>query len=125
MTDNNVIHLQNINPSLELSHYEEIIEKRRAQLFGEMDTQGFNKILLLDVADRPEYIKCKAAVAQLGTLETMASRGVKTPEDLREHIQLVHELSAVLTDITAAELRTYSLDLLRSMDMEMRSQRTA
>ncbi|RNF58551.1 hypothetical protein EFK68_04080 [Pseudomonas aeruginosa] len=125
MKDNNVIHLQNINPALELSHYEEIIEKRRAQLFGEMDTQGFNKILLLDVADRPEYIKCKAAVAQLGTLETMASRGVKTPEDLREHIQLVHELSAVLTDITAAELRTYSLDLLRSMDMEMRSQRTA
>lgn len=125
MTDNNVIHLQNINPALELSHYEEIIEKRRAQLFGEMDTQGFNKILLLDVADRPAYIKCKAAVAQLGTLDTMASRGVKTPEDLREHIQLVHDLSAVLTDINAAELRTYSLDLLRSMDMEMRSQRTA
>ncbi|MEA8592553.1 hypothetical protein PZT57_28290 [Pseudomonas aeruginosa] len=125
MTDNNVIHLQNINPALELSHYEEIIEKRRVQLFGEMDTQGFNKILLLDAADRPAYIKCKAAVAQLGTLETMASRGVKTPEDLREHIQLVHDLSAVLTDITAAELRTYSLDLLRSMDMEMRSQRTA
>ncbi|HHQ2714421.1 TPA: hypothetical protein ACSPMB_000250 [Pseudomonas aeruginosa] len=125
MTDNNVIHLQNINPALELSHYEEIIEKRRAQLFGEMDTQGFNKILLLDVADRPAYIKCKAAVAQLGTLETMASRGVKTPEDLREHIQLVHDLSAVLTDINAAELRTYSLDLLRSMDMEVRSQRTA
>lgn len=125
MTDNNVIHLQNINPALELSHYEEIIEKRRAQLFGEMDTQGFNKILLLDVADRPAYIKCKAAVAQLGTLETMASRGVKTPEDLREHIQLVHDLSAVLTDINAAELRTYSLDLLRSMDIEMRSQRTA
>jgi hypothetical protein len=125
MTDNNVIHLQNINPALELSHYEEIIEKRRAQLFGEMDTQGFNKILLLDVADRPEYIKCKAAVAQLGTLETMASRGVKTPEDLREHIQLVHDLSAILTDITAAELRTYSLDLLRSMDMELRSQRMA
>lgn len=125
MSDNNVIHLQNINPAVELSHYEEIIEERRVKLLGGMDIQGFNKILLLDPVDRPAYLKCKAAVAQLGSLETMASRGVKTPEDLREHIQLVHDLSAVLTDITAAELRTYSLDLLRSMDAEMRSQRRA
>lgn len=125
MSFNNVIHLQDIHPAVELSHYEEIIEQRLVQVFGELDSQGINRSLLLDPADRPAYIKCKAAVAQLSSLETMASRGVKTPEDLREHIQLVHDLSAVLEDITSAELRTYSLDLLRSMDMEIRSQKRA
>lgn len=120
MNTANVIHLQDINPALELSHYDEIIEQRRASLFGKSDSSGFDMILLLDPADRPGYLKCKAMVEQMKSLDAMSGRGVKTPEDLREHIQHVHDLSAVLTDITAAELRTYSLDLLREMNAEIR-----
>lgn len=125
MSKNQVVQLHIHNPAVELSHYEEIIESRRLQLFGELSTLGYDRMLLLDAADRPAYLRCKAAVEHLSTLETLASRGLRTAEDLHEHIQLVHDLSNVLKDITAAELRTYSLDLLRSMDAEMQSQRRA
>lgn len=119
------IHLQDINPAVELSHYEEIIEQRRKKLFGDMPLGAFEGIMLLDPEDRPAYVKCKAMVAQMETLEVMASRGVKTPEDLREHIQLVHDLSLNHEEISAAELRTFSLDLLRSMHQEVMSRRRA
>lgn len=119
------IHLQNINPAVELSHYEEIIQQRQKQLFGDLELEGYERVMLLDPDQRSPYLLCKAAVAEMELREPMASKGVKTPEDLREHIQLVHDLSAVYSNIPASELRCYSLDLLRSMEAEARSRRTA
>ncbi|HEP8970422.1 TPA: hypothetical protein VDU83_002761 [Pseudomonas aeruginosa] len=119
------IHLQNINPAIELNHYEEVMQQRQKQLFGDLVMEGHERILLLDPEQRAPYLVCKAAVKEMEMREPLASKGVKTPEDHREFIQLVHDLSTVYSAIPASELRGYSLDLLRSMEKEAKSRLTA
>ncbi|EPA94780.1 hypothetical protein [Pseudomonas sp. G5(2012)] len=107
------------NPALVLSHFNEIIERRKAALFPEGAHDGVTEVLLLDRRDRPLYLASQVDVTQQEIEASYCERGITTTAHLREFIQLVHEISAACSTIAASELRSYHLDLLRAMRDEM------
>ncbi|TCV62850.1 hypothetical protein [Pseudomonas fluorescens] len=104
---------------LRYSHYREIIEQRKRRLFPNGEEEGFADSLLLDRRDRPHYLAALAGISQLEIDAGLGERGIITTEHLREHIELVHQISAECRNVPAFELRLYSLDLLRAMKAEM------
>lgn len=111
------IHLQGIDPRVELSHYNEIIDRRR-QTLGLTEATSLPSVLLLDSKDdRKNYLLALAAVKLYESAH--GSRGIHTLTDMKEYIELVNELSKAQKQTPASELRTFSLDLLRSMRNEL------
>ncbi|MGI0646979.1 hypothetical protein ACRCPS_18340 [Pseudomonas aeruginosa] len=110
--------LKGVDPRIELRHFQDVIAERRKShdLVGE----PIPPALLLDPADRPRYLLCFAAVKQFEVLK--GKRGISDIHDMVEHLELVREFSLGQDKIPASELRTYSLDLLRSMKGQMAKQ---
>ena len=108
----NNIRLQDVDPRILMSHFEEQIRVRRQNLQLE-GMQGIQDIQLLDVADRPTYLMCLAAIKAFESLH--GRLGINTLADMAKHIRLVELLSVTQSEVLPGELRTFSLDLLRSM----------
>lgn len=107
------ITLQDVDPRVLITHFEEQISQRRKTLnLEDAKIQGF---LLLEQQDRKTYLCCLAAMKRFESLH--GSLGIKTPADMMDHIQLVEHLALQQRELTAADLRKFSLDLLRSMSL--------
>jgi len=111
----NQVHFQDVDPRVLLSHFEEQISDRRRKLSLE-GSECVHDVQLLDIDDRPAYLMCLVAIKSFQSLH--GRLGIHTPADMVEHIQLVEHLSAKQADVSPGELRTFSLDLLRSMRTE-------
>lgn len=109
------ITLQDVDPRVLLSHFEELISQRRKNLG--LEGAGIQGVLLLDVNDRKTYLCCLAAMKHFESLH--GRLGIQTPADMMEHIQLVEFLALHQSEMTPGDLRKCSLDLLRSMSASL------
>ncbi|RJX72656.1 hypothetical protein [Pseudomonas sp. LS-2] len=116
---NEPIHRLTNDAQLRYSHYRGLIEQRKRLLFPEGVEEGFPDSLLLDRRDRPHYLATVASISQIEIDAGLGERGIATASDLREHIELVHEISSACSTMPAYELRHYNLQLLRAMKAEM------
>lgn len=108
------IHLQGIDPRVELSHYEELIQRKRERIGG---AEVPSVLLLESKEDRKRYLLCQAAIKLYPSVH--GSLGIATVTDMGEHITLVNEIAQAHPEIPMAELRTFHIDLLRSMQSEL------
>jgi hypothetical protein len=116
----NNIYLQDIDPRVELSHYQEMIGSKREKIG--LGSSKVPLVLMLDSQhDRKRYLLCLAAVREFQSVH--GSRGINTLTDMGEYITLVDEIAKGQTQTPASELRTFSLDLLRSMRSQMQRRR--
>lgn len=114
------IHLQGLDPRVELSHYNEIIQNRREAL--DLQSANLPAVLMLDSKeDRKRYLLCLASMKQFESIQ--GSRGIHTLTDMQEFIELVDEIATAQHQTPASELRMFHLDLLRSMRSELQAKR--
>jgi hypothetical protein len=109
----NNISMQDVDPRILLAHYEEVIARKRESVEGVF--KNVPGSMLLDMPDRKHYLMCLGAMQRFESVK--GTMGIQTPADMVEHIQLVEYLALNQSEVSAGELRTFSLQLLRSMQI--------